>query len=190
MSNRVLIIFATRSGATEDTAQKIADTLTGNYGLEVNLVNLSHQSPPDFSPYGSMVIGSGIRMKKWYKEATKFLENDFKGKNVALFVSSMYNGGNPKTYPVAVERYLEKISSEQLNVKPFMMEAFGGRMKFLGRVTQDNRDFKKIKEWAESLGKKICTLNFQSVKIVDSRVKYDDQNLAQIDKQHILGSGF
>ena len=161
MSNKVLIVFATKSGATEDTAQKIADTLTGNYGLEVNLLNLSHQSPPDFSQYGSIVIGSGIRMKKWYKEAAKFLENDFRGKNVALFVSSMYDAGNPETYPVAVERYLEKISSEQLNVKPVTMEAFGGRMKFLGRVTQDNRNLEKIKKWSENLGKKICTPQFQ-----------------------------
>jgi menaquinone-dependent protoporphyrinogen IX oxidase len=161
MNTKILIAFATKSGATEDTARKIADTLTGNYGLEVNLINLSHQPSPDFSQYGSIVIGSGIRMKKWYKEAAKFLENDFRGKNVALFVSSMYDGGNPETYPVAVARYLEKISSEQLNVKPLTMEAFGGRMKFLGRVTQDNRNLETIKKWSENLGKNICTPQFQ-----------------------------
>lgn len=156
MNNKVLIAFATKSGATEDTANQIAKNLTDTYRLEVDMVNLHKNHSPNISQYGSIIIASGIRMKKWYKEAEKFLENDFKDKNIAIFVSSMYEAGNPETYPSAVEKYLEKISKQHLNVKPFTMEAFGGRMKFLGRVTQDNRDCEKIILWSNVIGKKIC----------------------------------
>lgn len=154
MNNKVLIAFATKCGATEDTAQQIANTLRSKYGLEVDTVNLHQEARPNFTQYGTVIVGSGIRMGKWYKEALKFLENDFQSRNVALFVCSMYEGGKPETYPTAVKR-LEKVSEEHLRTKPFAIEAFGGRMRFAGRVTADNMDMNKINTWAESLGEKI-----------------------------------
>jgi menaquinone-dependent protoporphyrinogen IX oxidase len=161
MNNKVLIAFATKCGATEDTAHQIADTLRSKYGLEVDLINLSQEAHPPFFQYGSIVIASGIRMGKWYKEASKFLENDFHNKNLALFVSSIYEGGKTETYPAAVER-LEKFSKEHLSVKPFAMVVFGGRMKFAGRVTADNRDANRINAWSESLGEKITKQQLQN----------------------------
>jgi menaquinone-dependent protoporphyrinogen IX oxidase len=159
MNNNVLIAFASKSGATEDTAQQIAETLQSKYALVVDLVNLRRKAHPDFSGYGTIVVASGIRMGKWYKEALQFLEKDFQGKNVALFVSSLYQGGDPETYPTAVERYLDAVSKLHLGVKPFAMEAFGGRMKVLGRITKENRDLTRISAWANSLGEKIATQN-------------------------------
>ncbi|MCW4029979.1 MAG: hypothetical protein NWE92_10090 [Candidatus Bathyarchaeota archaeon] len=150
--NKVLIAFATKSGATEDTAQLIADTLQNQYALDVDLVDLRRNGHPDFSAYGSVVVASGIRMGKWYKEALQFLKSNFEDKNVALFVSAMYQGENPETYPAAVERYLEMVAKEYLAVKPVAMEVFGGRMKFAGRVTTDNRDKSRISAWAQELG--------------------------------------
>ena len=125
--------------------------------MEVDLVDLQRDSHPDLSIYNNIVIASGIRMGKWYKEPFQFLKNDFENKKVAIFVSAMYHGGNPKTYPTAVERYLEAVVEEHLDVKPVAMEVFGGRMKFAGRVTADNRDNNKIDTWATSLGGKLCT---------------------------------
>lgn len=155
MANKVLIAFATKNGATKDTAQQIAQTLRNKYALEVDLVDLQRDSHPDISQYNSIIIASGIRMGKWYKEALQFLKNNFEGKKIAIFVSAMYQGGNPKTYPIAVERYLEAVAKECLNVKPIAMEVFGGQMKVLGRVTADNRDQNKINEWAQTLGEKL-----------------------------------
>lgn len=163
----MLIAFATKNGATEDTAKKIAQTLRSKYNLEVDLVDLQRDSHPDLSQYNSIVVASGIRMGKWYKEALQFLKNNFGGKKIAIFVSSMYQGGNPETYPTAVERYLEAVVKEHLDVKPIAMEVFGGQMKFLGRVTADNRDPTKINEWAENLGVKLCG---QEAAVADRRV--------------------
>ena len=155
MINKVLIAFATKNGATKDTAEKIAQMLRSKYTLAVDLVDLQQDSHPELSQYNNIVIASGIRMGKWYKEALQFLKNNFEGKKIALFVSAMYQGENPKTYPTAVERYLYAVMKEHFNVKPVAMEVFGGRMKFAGRVTADNRDENKIERWANILGKKL-----------------------------------
>lgn len=155
MNNKVLIAFTSKFGATQETAQQIAQTLRSKYTLEVDLADLQQNSHPNLSEYNSIVVASGIRMGKWYKEALQFLKSNFEGKKVALFVSAMYQGGNPKTYPTAVERYLEAVAEEHLNVEPITMEVFGGRMKFAGRVTADNRDQKRIDAWAQILGEKL-----------------------------------
>lgn len=156
MTNKVLIAFATKNGATKDTADQIAQVLRTKYSMEVDLVDLQRDSHPDLSQYNSIVVASGIRMGKWYNEARQFLKSNFQGKTVAIFVSAMYQGGTPETYPTAVESYLEAVAKECLNVKPIAKEVFGGRMKFLGRVTADNRNENKIDIWATSLGEKLC----------------------------------
>lgn len=157
MVNKVLIAFASKNGATEDTAGQIAQVLRSKYLMEVDLVDLQRDSHPDLSMYNNIVVASGIKMGKWYKEALQFLNNNFNGKKIAIFVSAMYQGVNPKTYPTAVERYLEAVAKEHLDVEPITMEVFGGRMKFLGKVTADNRDKTKINEWAQNLGEKLCS---------------------------------
>jgi len=155
MNYKVLIAYATKCGATQDTSNQIAQTLQTNFGLEVNLVDLQKNRHPDISHYETIVVASGIRMGKWYKEPLQFLKTNFEGKKVAVFVSAMYQGENPKTYPTAVERYLKAVVHEHLNVEPIAMEVFGGRMKFAGRVTAENRDINRINSWAQILGEKI-----------------------------------
>lgn len=155
MPEKVLIAFATKFGATQDTAQQIAEILRSKYALEVDIVDLRQIANPDFSHYGSIIVASGIRMGKWYKEALQFLDSDFEGKKVAIFVSAMYNGENTKTYQLAIEGYLKDVSNKHLNVTPVTMEVFGGRMKFAGRITADNRDKNRINAWAQSLVDKI-----------------------------------
>ncbi len=155
MTDKVLIAFATKSGATQDTAQQIAQTLRNQYALTVDLVDLHPQPHPDVSGYGTIVVASGVRMGKWYKEALQFLGSNFEGKKVALFVSALYQGENPKTYPNAVQKYLKEVAEQHLKAEPVAMEVFGGRMKFAGRVTSENRDLTHIDAWANSLGEKL-----------------------------------
>ena len=97
-------------------------------------------------------------MGKWYKEALKFLENDFTGKKAAVFISSSIKAGNQETYPQAIDQYLKKVLEKHPRVKPFATEAFGGRMKIAGHVTEDNRDVQKINRWALELGRSLCKI--------------------------------
>lgn len=152
--DKVLIAYATRGGASAEVAMRIAEVLRRKYGFDVDVVNLKEKSSPDLSLYKHVVVGSGVRAQRVYKEAVNFLKNnDFEGKNVAIFILSL-EAGSPKTYPKAVAKYIEALLEKCPRVKPVAAEAFGGRIKFLGFTVANAVDFGKVEAWAESLGEK------------------------------------
>jgi menaquinone-dependent protoporphyrinogen IX oxidase len=153
-SNKTLIAYVTKGGVTEEAASVIADVLRNKYGLEVDLVNLKKNPSPDLTQYRNVIIGSGVRIQRVYKEALKFLENDFGGKNVAIFLSSL-EAGNPKSHDEAVRKYIKNVLVKYPHIKPVAAEAFGGRMKILGFTIADDSDMGKVSAWAEELGKKL-----------------------------------
>ncbi len=155
MNNKVLIAFVSKFGATEDTAKKVAFILTNEFGLDVQLTNLCQVHFPEITSYKTIIVGSGIRFGKWYKEALAFLRSDFQDKKVAIFVSSWVEAGKPQTYPKATELYLHQISQTYLKSEPIAAEAFGGLFKIMGHVTSDNRDLNKIVAWARELGSRL-----------------------------------
>lgn len=91
-----MIVFVTKGGATEEYALEIASILREKYGLDLDVINLKKNKSPDLSKYRNIIVGSGVRMFRVYKEALKFIEkNSFEGKRVAVFLSSG-KAGNPK----------------------------------------------------------------------------------------------
>ncbi len=152
-SNKTLIAYETKGGATEEVAQKIAETLRSKFQLEADLVDLKRQKPPNLDGYRNVVIGSGIRVGKAYDKALKFLENHFVGKRVAFYVCCG-DGANPEKCESAKVRYIENVLANYPEVKPVSTEAFGGRMKVLGKVVYDYLDLSKAAAWAEDLGQK------------------------------------
>ena len=67
----VLIAAASKHGATEEIAARIGDRLTES-GFEAEVMNLGQVSSLD--RYDAFVIGSGIYLGNWLKEARRFLE--------------------------------------------------------------------------------------------------------------------
>lgn len=153
VQNRTLVAYETKGGATEESARRIADVLRSKYQLEVDLVNLKKQKVSDFSQYSNIVVGGGVRNGKVYGKALKCLENDFSGKKVAFFVCSG-DAGDPEKYQQAKIKFVEDVLADYPDVKPVATEAFGGRMKVLGRTVLNNIDLTKVEAWAEELGKK------------------------------------
>ena len=151
---KTLIAYATKGGVTEESAQVIAQILKEKHGFEVDIVNLRKDPAPDIAQYKNIVIGSGIRMGRWYKSALKMLDSDFTGKKVVLFLSAC-SAGDPKKHAEAVRNYLDAVLAEYPHVKPVAAQAFGGRMRMLGKTIEDNCDMDKIREWAEDVGKKL-----------------------------------
>jgi menaquinone-dependent protoporphyrinogen IX oxidase len=147
---KTLIAYASKSGVTEENAKIISDILISNYGHEVNLINLNENSKPNISQYDNVIIGSGIRIARWYGKANKFLKNDFTGKKVAIFLSSGY-AGKPETYQEAITKYIDKKLAKNPHINPVAAEAFGGRYKDV----EDYTDPEKVKAWAIELGKKL-----------------------------------
>jgi len=162
VNNKTLIAYATKGGATRDYASIIAGVLKDEYNLDVDMMDLRKTKSPDLSQYGNIIVGTGVRMFRVYKEAVKFIEkNRFEDKKVAVFISSG-KAGNPKTYNDAVQDYINKqILSKNLYLKPVATEAFGGRTKILGK-NMDPPGYAeqvriKVHKWAEELGKKLTT---------------------------------
>ena len=90
MTNKTLLAYMTKGGATEEASQTIANVLRTKFNLEVDLLNLKKQPSPDITSYNNVIIGSGVRTGKIYKEALKLLEQDFKEKKVAFFICFCY----------------------------------------------------------------------------------------------------
>ncbi len=152
-ANKTLIAYETKGGATGESAQKIAEILRSKYHLDVDLVDLKEQKPTDLTQYQNVVIGGGVRAGKVYDKTLKFLESNLTGKRVAFFVSSA-EAGTPGSYEKAKMKFAENTLARYPNIKPVSMEAFGGRIRILGKTVTDNRDLAKVEAWAEELGKK------------------------------------
>ena len=103
--NKTLIAYVTKGGATEKTAQKIAEVLRAKYGLEVDLVNLRKQSAPSLEPYKNVIVASGVRSGQIYDETLKFLNQDFGNRQLAYFTCSAFI--YPKTHEETVSRTLQ-----------------------------------------------------------------------------------
>ncbi|TRO54870.1 nitric oxide synthase [Candidatus Bathyarchaeota archaeon] len=83
-----LIVHGTRYGATEMTAKEVAKVFREE-GLNVEVVNLKDEKVDDISEYDLVLIGSGIKIKKWTKEPEQFLkkfQKELTEKKIALFI--------------------------------------------------------------------------------------------------------
>lgn len=150
-----LIAYVTKGKATEEAAEVIGQVLREDFDLSVDLVNL-RESMPEVKKYGNVIIGAGVRMGKVYKRSLEFVENDFSGKNVAVFLSSL-EGGDEKSHEEAIEKYVEKEIKPRLNVEPVAAETFGRRIKIFGFSVQGNIDREQIRNWARNIGNKFIS---------------------------------
>jgi menaquinone-dependent protoporphyrinogen oxidase len=152
MVQKTLVAFASKGGATKETSEIIADVLKNKFRFEVDLIDL-RKSSKNIMVYSNIIIGAGVRGGKVYPEALDFLTQDFGQRKLAFFVCC---GGasDPKNYEESCEKYVNEVLAKYPNVKTVATEAFGGRMKVLGRTLFDNVDKEKIHAWAEILGNK------------------------------------
>ncbi len=68
--SKVLVAYGTRHGSAREIAEHIGSTLTKE-GHEVDVKRATKSVAVD--TYDLVVIGSGIQVGSWTKEATKFL---------------------------------------------------------------------------------------------------------------------
>jgi len=152
--SKTLIAYASRSGATEQAAHMILEVLKDKYGLEVDLVNLRKDSP-NLAQYENIIIGSGVRAGKVYREALSFLKQDFGNRKIAFFVSCG-GAGDPRNYESSCTKYITEVLARYPNVKVVATEAFGDHWKIFGKTIFNNVDPAKIRAWAETLGNKLA----------------------------------
>ncbi|MBS3792766.1 MAG: flavodoxin domain-containing protein [Candidatus Bipolaricaulota bacterium] len=117
-----LITYVTKGRATEEAAELIGKVLREEFDLSVELVNL-RETTPEIKSHENVIIGAGVIMGRVYKKALKFMENDFSGKNVAAFLSSV-EVGEEKSHEEAIDKYIEKEVKARLNVEPQADETY------------------------------------------------------------------
>ncbi len=130
---KVLVLYATRYGATEEVAQFIGEKLDSQ-GFSPKIVNASQIKPKDLSEYkdyDGIILGSSIKIGRWKKEMTKLVKKNSKILNNRNFKLGAYvccgTASDKEKIPEAREKYLEKYFSEK-NIKPDLMDSFGGVM--------------------------------------------------------------
>lgn len=147
--NKTLIVYASKGGATKQASEIIAEGLRCKHQFEVDLVDL-RKTTPRLAEYDNVIVGAGVRGGKVYSEALQFLKLDFDERKIAFFVCCG-GAGDPKNYEDACTKYLTNVLANYPDLKVMSREAFGGRMKALGRTVFDNFKPEKIREWAEKL---------------------------------------
>jgi menaquinone-dependent protoporphyrinogen oxidase len=142
---KALIVYGTSYGATKGTADEIARILQEK-NIVVKVANVKEEKIKDITGYELIVVGSGMAMGNWVKEAEDFLKKfnkELEGKKLALFISSLrtVEEKDGKTERVAKIR---KIGLEdkilKYHLKPLSIGFFGGvlnfsKMGFLTRKT-------------------------------------------------------
>jgi len=91
----VLIVYASKYGATKGIAEKTAEVIR-NEGLEVDLAEAGEIVNPD--PYRAILVGSAVYIGKWQKKAVQFVkkhESVLAGKKTWFFSSGPTGEGDP-----------------------------------------------------------------------------------------------
>ena len=86
MKSRVLVVFATRSGSTEELARNVAEALAES-GLETETRPI--RKVDSLQSYGAVVVAAALYMGRLHSDARKFLaahHDALKARPVALFV--------------------------------------------------------------------------------------------------------
>lgn len=163
MDNQVLVVYATKYGATADIAEKIGQVLH-QAGLRTDVLPAGRVS--DLTPYSAVVLGSAVYIGKWLKEAEKFLQANEKAlveRQVWLFSSGPTGKGDPVElvrgwrFPVALQPIADRIQPRDIavfhgsaNVKK--LNLIEKRMLSIVKAPLgDFRDWEAITSWATAI---------------------------------------
>ena len=163
MDTRVLVVYATKYGATAGIAEKIGQVIL-QAGLETDV--LPTDSVNDLAPYKAIVLGSAVYVGQWRKEAVAFLENNEKtmAKLPVWFFSSGPTGEGDPVQLMQGWRFPEALQPIADRVQPRDTAFFHGALdmtklslaeklliKGIKAPVGDFRDWDAIASWAAAI---------------------------------------
>ena len=163
MEKKVLVVYASKYGATREIAQRISEWLT-EAGLDTRFEPAG--SVREIEPFDAVVLGSALYMFQWRREARHFLnrfKKDLASKSVWLFGSGPTEPGDP------IELLEGKIMNSRMqtlvdSIHPVDVTVFGGVMnldklnfferwviKKMKAPTGDFRNWESIRSWTDTI---------------------------------------
>lgn len=122
MNSKVLVIYASKYGATREIAERIGAVLhQAGLNPDVRPVN----GPVDLTSYRAVVLGSAVYIGKWQKEAEVFIkanEKNLAAQPVWLFSSGPTGEGDPvelldgKSLPDSLQPVVDRIHPRDITV--------------------------------------------------------------------------
>ena len=116
---KALVAYGSRYGSTAEIAEKMGEIL-GEAGYAVDVLNVQSESVKNVSGYGLVIVGSGIKMGQWTKEALAFLERNeeqLSGRDVAFFASCSFVLDSSKREEIW-EKYLVQVAERYPLIEP------------------------------------------------------------------------
>jgi menaquinone-dependent protoporphyrinogen oxidase len=167
MPDTILIVYATRSGSTQEVAEIIAATLRDG-GLEVDVQPV--QQVQTLDGYRAVVVGAPLYMSDWLKDARNFLSRHraaLATRSVAVFALGPTED-KEKDWTETRQQF-DKVLSKFPWLTPVAAELFGGKFD-PARLTfpynlipalkqmpvSDIRDWDAIRAWANMLPEKFA----------------------------------
>jgi len=152
MTGPILVAYASRYGSTREVAESVAATLRER-GRKVELLPAAEVRTLD--PYGGVVLGGGIYIGRWHRDARGFVrhfQHELEGLPVAVF--GMGPIDDSVKGRLGSERQLER-ALEKLPIEPFTAQVFGGvvdpaklRFPYNRMPAADIRNWDEIHDWA------------------------------------------
>jgi len=153
MTNKTLVAYFSKGGASEEYATIIAQTLTAN-GQEVEIRNLAHDIP-DVATSDTVILGTGVRMGMVYRRWRKVLkQRALRDKRLFLFLSS---GTAIEKPDEAVDKFLRPLV-QKYNLKPESLVSFPGKIpeKWAKLDSQkETMNPEKAKAWAQEIAHQV-----------------------------------
>jgi menaquinone-dependent protoporphyrinogen oxidase len=164
MGKRALVAYATRAGSTVEIAAAIGEMLS-EAGTAVDILPAKQVTDP--APYQLVVLGSGIYLGRWMRDAVKLLERHREALNdvpVAFFSVCLTLKEATEENRRKVAAYMEPVRERVPEVEPAEVGMFAGRLDAsklplhhrliidgLGEESADYRDWDAVRAWGEKV---------------------------------------